>query len=563
MSVSSADSPATFNTLRIVMAQLNPRVGDIPANAEQVVQSTRRAIQEYQASLVVFPELMLTGYPPEDLLLRPALQGRIAAALETVLAARLPCWVAVGHPWCEEGQLYNAVSVIHQGEVVARYFKQHLPNHGVFDERRYFQVGHDACVVAVDGVAIGFVICEDLWADGPAEQAREAGADLLVCLNASPFHTDKLEQRVALLNQRQQESGLDIAYINMVGGQDELVFDGNSLVAGAQGVMAAGPAFEEQLVPLDWSRNGRGWVVPQVLPLTANPPSDADIEQRCYQAMVLGLRDYIRKNGFRSVILGLSGGIDSALTLAVAVDALGAENVNCVMMPFTYTSQLSLQLAAEQAERLRVGYRVIPIEDTYQAFADALADDLPEAGAGMTQQNIQARCRGVLLMALSNTTGALVLTTGNKSEIAVGYCTLYGDMVGAFSVLKDASKTLVYRLARYRNRVAADAGEPDVVPVQVIERPPSAELAPDQKDEDSLPPYERLDPMLALYVEQDLSAEQIIARGFDRDEVCRVTRLVDMSEYKRRQSAVGVRLTQRAFGRDRRYPITYAWKAGE
>ena len=550
------------------MAQLNCRVGDIDGNTERVLDTARAAIENHQTTLVVFPELTLVGYPAEDLLLRPALQGRIERALQSITDASLPGWLVVGHPWQEQGLLYNALSVIHGDQVVARYFKQRLPNTRVFDEKRYFSPGNEPCVIAVDGVRIGFTICEDLWSPEPAQQAADAGAELLVNINASPFHTDKLEQRVALLDQRRQETGLPIVYVNLVGGQDELVFDGNSLVADAHGVACLGAAFEEGLAPLNLVRAKGQWQLQAAAPrLSSGTPSESVIEERCYQAMVVGLRDYVRKNGFRSVILGLSGGIDSALSVAVAVDALGADNVTCVMMPFTYTSELSLRLAAGQATRLGVAYRVIPIEETYQAFITTLdttlGDQLPAIGAGMTQQNIQARCRAVLLMALSNTTGALVLTTGNKSELAVGYCTLYGDMAGAFNVLKDASKTLVYRLARYRNAVAAAAGEADVIPVAVIERPPSAELAPDQKDEDNLPPYDRLDPILQRYVELDLSAEQIVAQGFDREEVYRVVRLVDISEYKRRQGAIGVRLTQRGFGRDRRYPITQAWKAGD
>lgn len=552
-------SPNQGQPLSLVMAQLNLMVGDIPGNTARVLEVGRSALAEHPESLVIFPELTLTGYPAEDLLLRPALQNRIERALLAITEAALPGWLAVGHPWQEGGVLYNALSVIHRDKVVARYFKQRLPNTHVFDEQRYFEAGSEPCVVTVNNVNVGFTICEDLWAPGPAKQAASAGAQLLVNLNASPFHKEKLEQRVALLEERYREAELPIAYVNLVGGQDELVFDGNSLVVDAEGVARLGPDFTEEVVTADFSPEERRWLCKGEPRLSSRAPAASVVEGRCYQAMVTGLRDYIRKNGFHSVILGLSGGIDSALTLAVAVDALGPESVSCVMMPFTYTSGLSLRLAKEQAMRLGVAYQVRPIEDIYRTFAEALGDEL--TGDGMTSQNIQARCRGVLLMALSNTTGALVLTTGNKSELAVGYCTLYGDMVGAYNVLKDVSKTLVYQLARYRNAVAADHAEPDVIPLEVIERAPSAELAPGQKDEDSLPPYERLDPILELYIEKDCSAAEIIAQGFDRQEVLHVLRLVDISEYKRRQSAVGVRLTQRGFGRDRRYPITQAWKA--
>ncbi|MEX2333723.1 MAG: NAD+ synthase, partial [Pseudohongiella sp.] len=367
------------------------------------------------------------------------------------------------------------------------------------------------------------------------------------------------------------ESGTPIMYVNQVGGQDELVFDGNSMVADSEGkVTVVGPAFAEALMPVVFridnalarpviDAHAEG-VTPDSVPMA---PTASVVEQRCYQAMMLGLRDYVRKNRFTSVILGLSGGIDSALTLAIAVDALGAEQVTALMMPFTYTSDLSIRLAAAQAERLGVHYDVIPITDCYQAFAGALAAQFAGLPTDLTEQNIQARCRGVMLMAISNKKGALVLTTGNKSEIAVGYSTLYGDMAGGFNVLKDASKTLVYRLAAYRNAVAASDGEDDVIPVEVIERAPSAELAPGQKDDDSLPPYDRLDQILALYIEADLSADAIVARGFAQEEVHRVLRLVDINEYKRRQAPIGVRLTERAFGRDRRYPITQGWAAGE
>lgn len=546
--------------LRVVMAQVNLLVGDIAGNTRRIVALTQQACEQHSADMVVFPELALTSYPPEDLLLRPALNERISAALTYIQELALPTAMVIGHPWSEQGKLYNALSVIQNGVLIARYFKQNLPNYQVFDEKRYFVAGSEPCVTRINGVAVGFTICEDLWQRGPTDQAARAGAQLLVNINASPFSQHKLEQRSELLARRAHETGLTILYVNLVGGQDELVFDGSSMIAQPDGtVHTVAASFEEALISLE--------IVQQPsLPLhvnTAGLPlyAASSVEQRCYQAMVLGLRDYVHKNGFSSVMLGLSGGIDSALTLAVAVDALGAEKVSAVMMPFAYTSDLSLRLAREQAQRLQVGFSIIPIVDSYNAFMSALAPSFAGRPADLTEQNIQARCRGVILMALSNKTGALVLTTGNKSEVAVGYCTLYGDMAGAFSVLKDASKMLVYALARYRNRLANEAGEANVIPDEVITRPPSAELAPGQRDDDNLPPYERLDQILERYVEQDQSADDIIAAGFESDEVYRVLRLVDISEYKRRQSAPGIRLTERGFGRDRRHPITQGWKA--
>lgn len=557
--------------LTIVMAQLNLMVGDIPGNTEAILQAAREAVSVHNADVVVYPELSLTGYPAEDLLLRPGLTPRITTALQKLCEADIPACLVVGYPLAENGQLFNALSVIDNGQIKATYRKQSLPNYQVFDERRYFQAGNAACIVDIKGLPVALTICEDLWDPLPIRQASQAGAGLLININASPFHADKLEQRQRLLARRSLESGTPIVYVNQVGGQDELVFDGNSMVADADGrVTVVGPAFAEALIPVSFRlENALAWPIlaetdasvgPESVALT---PTDRDVEQRCYQAMVLGLQDYVQKNRFSSVILGLSGGIDSALTLAIAVDALGADQVTAIMMPFTYTSELSVRLASVQARRLAVNYDVIAITDCYQAFAGALAGQFAGLPTDLTEQNIQARCRGVMLMAISNKKGALVLTTGNKSEIAVGYSTLYGDMAGGFNVLKDASKTFVYRLARYRNAVAADDGEDDVIPVEVIERAPSAELAPGQQDDDNLPPYDRLDQILALYVEEDLGADAIVARGFADEEVRRVIRLVDINEYKRRQAPIGVRLTQRAFGRDRRYPITQGWAAGE
>ncbi len=542
----------------LVMAQLNLLVGDIKGNTTRVIESAREAQARFGADIVAFPELTLTGYPPEDLLLRPSLARRIDRGLARILAAKLEMYLIVGHPLLEKGRLYNALSLIKGDQVLAVYRKQCLPNYQVFDERRYFSAGDQATVVDILGFRVAMTICEDMWEEEPTRQAAQAGAHLLININASPYHRDKLSERKRLLASRAQLVACPVVYANLVGGQDELVFDGASMVFSADGdCVVRAPAFEEGLFPVVLREHNGALHVVQ----GDKAPRDS-VEAGLYKALVLGVRDYVRKNGFSGVVLGLSGGIDSALTLTIAVDALGKDKVKAVMMPFAYTSQLSLDLAQQQAERLGVEYSVIPISDAYASFEKALAQEFSGRTVDVTEQNIQARCRGVILMAISNKTGRLVLTTGNKSEIAVGYCTLYGDMAGGFDVLKDVPKTWVYRLCSYRNALP-DARHDDVIPLAVIERAPSAELAPGQVDQDSLPPYEVLDAILELYVEQDCSADQIISRGFEEAVVRRVLRLVDINEYKRRQSPVGVRLTQRGFGRDRRYPITSGWELGE
>lgn len=544
---------------RIVMAQLNFLVGDIDGNTRRIVESAREARSELDADLVVFPELSLTGYPPEDLLLRPSLSGRIDRALAKIAGAGIECPIVIGFPQATAEGLFNALTVIDQGRRIATYHKQQLPNYQVFDEQRYFRPGGSPCLVELFGARVAFTICEDLWREYPVLQAGNAGATLLININASPYHVDKTEERKLLLEKHCKRGGFPIIYVNLVGGQDELVFDGASLAVDAEGnTRVLAPAFEEGLYPVDIEvdeRDGACKLANGVM----QPP--AAVEEQIYQALVLGVRDYVNKNGFPGVVLGLSGGIDSALTLAVAVDALGAERVQAVMMPFAYTSDLSKDAAAGQARTLGVEFSVIPIDEIYTAFITALADEFAGAAPDASEQNLQARCRGVLLMAISNKKGSLVLTTGNKSELAVGYATLYGDMAGGFDVLKDVSKIMVYRLAEYRNRLADDTGEP--IPREVIERPPSAELAPGQVDTDSLPPYDVLDPILERYVERDWSANRIVEDGFDKDIVARIIRMVDRNEYKRRQSPPGVRLTQKAFGRDRRYPITNAWPPGD
>lgn len=538
--------------LTLSLAQINVLVGDIPGNTRQVLAMAERAWREQQADAVIFPELVLTGYPPEDLLLRPSLALRIDQALEELTAASLPLTLVVGYPRYRNGKLYNAAGVITQGKLVAEYAKQFLPNYQVFDEVRYFTAGDTPVVFDLGGIPTALSVCEDIWYPQPIQQARTAGAELMLNLSASPFHRDKQREREEIIAAQAQAAAMPVVYVNLVGAQDELVFDGGSVVINAEGDLAyRAPAFTEGLFPVQLQVQG-GRVVFPPQDVAASLDSLASV----YQALVVGLRDYVGKNGFKGVVLGLSGGIDSALTLAIAVDALGADRVEAVMMPFRYTSELSKNDAADQAQRMGVRYSSISIEPMYEAFMAALAEEFAGTGRDTTEENLQARCRGVTLMAISNKKGYLVLTTGNKSEIAVGYSTLYGDMAGGFDALKDVPKTLVFALAEYRNTLG------EVIPPTVISRPPSAELAPDQKDEDNLPPYSVLDQILALYIEEDESAEAIIQGGFERKEVERVLRLVDINEYKRRQAPIGVRISKRGFGRDRRYPITSGWKPG-
>jgi NAD+ synthase (glutamine-hydrolysing) len=536
------------------MAQINPLVGDIPGNTQLVLRHAETARKQHQADMVVFPELVLTAYPPEDLLLRPSLDIRIRKALDALCAARLPLYMVIGYPGRIDGQLYNMLAVIRDGAIVGTYRKQCLPNYQVFDEKRYFREGHEPLVLDVGGIPVGFTICEDLWEAGPMQQAAAAGARLMININGSPYHSNKARERIAVLQQRVREGGMPLVYVNQVGGQDELVFDGASLVLDRHGhVQMQAPQYEEQLLP----------VVVQTQPDVHVPPGHKSVwpeaEAELYGALVLGLRDYVNKNRFKGVVMGLSGGIDSALTLALAVDALGKDRVEAVMMPFAYTARMSIEDAEAEARALGVDFRSIPIAGMYDAFMAALRDEFAGLPADLTEQNLQARCRGVVLMAISNKKGLLVLTTGNKSEMAVGYSTLYGDMAGGFDVLKDVGKMQVYALAGYRNRV----GRTPIIPQRVIDRPPSAELAPGQIDEDNLPPYVILDRILELYVEQDQSAETIVAQGFERAVVEKVILLVDRNEYKRRQAPIGVRISKRGFGRDRRYPITAGWKPGD
>ena len=543
------------------MAQLNFVVGAIDDNTTLLIDSARRAIAESNAQFVIFPELTLTSYPPEDLLLRPSLAPRMKVAMDRILAAKLPTTLVFGYPESSDGKLYNSLAVVDHGKLLATYRKQCLPNYQVFDERRYFQAGNQPCVLEIHGLRLGFTICEDLWEEMPTQQFENQSLDLLLNINASPFHRGKACERRQLLKRRAQAIGAPIAYVNLVGGQDELVFDGGSLAVDSVGnAVVQAPQFEAGLYPAVYKRSSSGRYEPACVSCATQPSDLAQV----YKALTIGVRDYVTKNGFKGVVLGLSGGIDSALTLAIAVDALGANAVHAVMMPFEYTSQLSRDAAAEQAATLGVAYRSISIKSIYDQFVGALASEFEGLAEDVTEQNLQARCRGVLLMAISNKKGYLVLTTGNKSEIAVGYSTLYGDMAGGFDVLKDVSKTLVYELSKYRNELggAGESGTFEAIPQRVIDRPPSAELAPGQVDQDNLPPYDILDRILELYIEEDASASAIVAEGFDEQLVRRVVRLVDVNEYKRRQSPTGVRLTRRGFGRDRRYPITNGWPIG-
>jgi NAD+ synthase (glutamine-hydrolysing) len=558
----------------VALAQINTTVGDLPGNARQVAQAARAAYAQ-GARLVVAPELALTGYPPEDLLLRPAFLQACEAQLDA-LAAELAEYeglhVVVGHPaaWHQAEDVrsksrslpacFNAASVLAGGRVVGTYAKRELPNYQVFDERRYFASGRDAglgpLVVEVQGRRIGVLICEDAWFEEPARLACEAGAELLCVINASPFHLDKQDEREQRMAERARACGRPLLYAHLVGGQDEVVFDGASFAMDAHGqVQARAASFEAETLLLTLGSDGdvSG-------PVTPVP----ELEQQAWSALVVGVRDYLGKNGFPGAIIGLSGGIDSALVLAIAVDALGADRVRCVMMPSRYTADISWIDARDMAERLGVRYDEIAIAPMFDAFRGALAPQFAGLPEDATEENIQARVRGTLLMALSNKTGDIVLTTGNKSEMATGYCTLYGDMAGGFAVIKDVAKTLVYRLAEWKNRqptARADGTLGPVIPERIITRPPSAELRPDQTDQDSLPPYEVLDAILARYMEGDQSIEEIVAAGFAPADVEKVTRLIKINEYKRRQAPVGIRITHRAFGRDWRYPITSKFRA--
>ena len=546
-------------SFRLALAQFDFPVGAVAANAAKAHALMAQARAE-GAALIAFPELALSGYPPEDLLLRPSFLAACAGELEALAASATDVVAVIGHPH-SEGEVYNGASVLRGGRVECTAHKQALPNYGVFDDKRYFRPGHETVTLLVEGVRVGLLICEDVWQPEPAAQAAAAGAELLLVINASPWDEAKQADREAVLVARARETGCAIAYVNMVGGQDEVVYDGGSLLVNGDGSIAArAPAFVDALLwagfdPATRTLHADHWPV----------AADSSTEATLYAALVRGIRDYIDKNGFDGVLLGLSGGIDSALTLALAVDALGASRVTAVMMPTRYTSQLSLDGARAQAENLGVDYHVISIEQTCESFLAALTPAFAGKAVDTTEENLQSRTRGVMLMALSNKHGRLLLATGNKSEMAVGYATLYGDMCGAYAPLKDVYKTVVYRLARWRNRSGHSAQHGTnihvaaAIPVEVIDRPPSAELRDNQTDQDSLPPYDELDAILERFIEGEQSQADIVAAGHDAATVQRVVRLVLLNEFKRRQAAPGPRVTTRAFGRERRYPITSGW----
>jgi NAD+ synthase (glutamine-hydrolysing) len=535
-------------TLRFALAQYDFPVGAVARNGERVRELMAQARDRHGVQLIAFPELTLSGYPPEDLLLRPSFLAACQRELASVTQSAQGIAAYVGHPH-SMGEVYNAASLLADGAVAFTAHKQALPNYTVFDEKRYFRPGHDSIVTDFAGVRVGWLVCEDIWEPEPAARAAGQGAELLIVINASPFDVGKAAQREELLARRARENNVAIAYLNLVGGQDDLLFDGGSLLVEADGRIAArAPVFVDALLIAEYDAATRrfravDWPI----------ATDTSQEARVYAGLVRGVRDYVEKNHFPGVLLGLSGGIDSALTLALAVDALGANRVMAVMLPTRYTAQLSLHEAKAQADLLGVEYHVLPIESPFQSFLDTLAPSFAGRAGDVTEENLQSRCRGVILMALSNKFGRMLLSTGNKSEMAVGYATIYGDMCGGYAPLKDCYKQLVYALARWRN------GQGEMIPQAVIERAPSAELRDNQTDQDSLPPYDVLDAILQRFIEGEQSQAEIIASGFDEATVRRVARLVLASEHKRRQSAPGPKVSTRAFGRDRRYPISSGW----
>lgn len=538
-------------SLTIALAQLNLLVGDVQGNAARVIDSARRARTDLGADLVLYPELTLSGYPPEDLLFHRGFRRQIEAGLTRVRESLTDTAVLVGFPEYTQAGIYNSAALISGGEIAAIHRKAELPNYKVFDEKRYFYPGTQPTVADAKGFKLGLLVCEDIWEPQAAQLARAAGAQLLLVINASPYEIHKQREREDKARARALDVELPLAYVNLLGGQDELVFDGNSFFMDAKGeVVMRAPPFEEGTYACEFVRDERGKVVPRPGAVAPELGDEASV----YSALVLGVRDYVHKHGFPGVVMGLSGGVDSALTLAIAIDALGKERVQAVMMPSRYTSSMSLEDARGQARTLGVKYSVLSIENMFEATLATLKEEFAGRAPDATEENIQSRCRMLLLMGLSNKTGRMLLTTGNKSEMAVGYATLYGDMAGGFAPIKDCSKLLVYRLARYRNSLGR------AIPERVIERAPSAELRHEQKDSDSLPPYEVLDAILEAFIEEDLSVDEIEARGFDRTTIGRVLDLVKRNEYKRRQAPPGVRVSRRAFGRDWRYPITSGYR---
>lgn len=533
------------SVLKIAVAQTNFLLGNMRYNAEKIITLSQEAHDKHNADVIVFPELSLTGYPPEDLLHRRKFHEQVEKALKLVKQQVKDIYVLIGYPSKKEGKLYNSACVIYNGKIIAHYNKQLLPNYSVFDEKRYFKKGTSPCLFALKNKAIGVVICEDLWySGGPMKQCVDAGAQLILSLNASPFHRNKPSHRIDVMRERVQESHVPLVYVNCVGGQDELIFDGGSFVLNAEGeVMHQAPLYQESLSIIEFELNDS--ISCKKGDIEILPEETASI----YQSLVMGTRDYLEKNHFDGAIVGLSGGIDSALTLSIVVDAIGADKVEAFMLPSRYTSQISLDDAKKLAENLKVRYQEISIEPMFESCLAAVKQHTAEP-LSLTQENIQARCRGLLLMALSNQTRKMVIVTGNKSEMAMGYSTLYGDMAGGFAILKDVMKTTVYQLARYRN------ARSEVIPERTITRAPTAELRTGQLDTDSLPEYDVLDAILDLYVEQEIGIEATIEKGFDRELVERIVKQIDANEYKRRQSPPGIRISTRAFGRDWRYPIS-------
>ena len=530
--------------LRILMAQTNPTLGNLEANQAQIIDIIKSNQAEHD--VIVFPELALTGYPPEDLLYRTEFQQAVLDYLKKIQAATQNCYVLIGHPSIDPKNRYNSVSVLHEGKIITHYHKQHLPNYGIFDEARYFVPGQkNPCMLEIKGYKIGICICEDAWQPGPVEDLIASGATILLNINASPFDENKYQTREELFKSYAKQ-GLTTIYVNQIGGQDELVFDGQSFAMDAQGIICArSPAFKEDLCTVEIEgKKINGQIVPLL-----------DKNELLYQALVCGTKDYVNKNRFPGVLLGLSGGIDSALTLAIAVDALGAERVHAVLMPSRYTADISYEDALKELELLGVSHSMLSIEPAFNTIISTLEPVFHGLPTDTTEENIQARIRGMLLMALSNKTGKMVLTTSNKSESAVGYATLYGDMCGGFGILKDVLKTQVYELARYRNSLS------EVIPERVITRAPSAELRENQTDQDSLPDYAVLDAIITAYMEMNLTPAEIIQQGFNPEEVSKVIQLIKRNEYKRRQAPVGIRVTKRSFGKDWRYPITNKFRA--
>jgi len=535
------------NNIHIIIGQLNFTVGDIEGNTKKIIGAIKKANEEYNADIIIFPELSVSSYPPEDLLLRPAFNKSINIALEKIKSATNNIHVILGHPLKKDGVLYNACSLIHKKEIKKTYHKQYLPNYGVFDEKRYFTPGDEACLFEINGVTAALSICEDIWVSKPVVDAAAKNAKILFNINASPYDKNKNSERESIISKRASESDMCIVYVNLVGGQDELIFDGNSMIFDKNGdVIFRVPEFGEGLY--------EAYIDTKQSEIKSKTKKEVNLnlikEESIYNALVMGVKDYVRKNNFQGVVIGLSGGIDSALTLCIAVDALGPENVEALIMPSRYTAKMSIDDACTLAKKLKVSYEIISIEPPFSAFLQVLKPIFKKLPVDATEENIQARSRGILLMAISNKYNKLVLTTGNKSEISVGYATLYGDMAGGYSPLKDVWKTLVYQLAKWRNK------EEKIIPENIINRPPTAELRNNQLDQDTLPDYEILDPILEQYIEFDKHPEEIVKNGYDAETVYKIVNLVDKNEYKRRQAAPGVKITKKAFGKDRRYPIS-------